>query len=433
MSFKRSVKSFAVANTVAAFAFAVPVTAQVAPNAGFGFGNLPAAAVNEAVIEDVAVNGAIRQIPAKNWLYVPNGSQPVRVQLTKLDGTKASELAGTVLSVVSPDATQSRFQVNDDGVVVFKPERTGVYSFISMGPQGHVAFPVVIRLGNEGGTDDGSAVDSGMTPTIKLSIFTLGASEASRAVSSYLPPSQWTLSDIDSPLVATGEITSTIDYRVNLSQTGRMEGQVVTLMQDRIVRQNIEGNNLLLYKNGELIARAISDELGRFAFEQLQPGNYGIICAGPGGYGAFGFEAVMPSLTTSKKSNETFVTKMVQQSPVAGPYTTADVLPIIPIPRPLITGLPALLRTDELIEEEIVMIQPEAAFAPVPGGGGAGFGGGPGGGFGGGGGGGGIGGAGGLLGLAGLGVAAALAASDSNDRVITNPTPDPATPANVLP
>lgn len=401
-----------------AFAFSLPATAQVIPDAGLGFDS--AVVVDDTGSEGLVPAVATRQLPAKNVVYLSDPTQSIQIRLIQFDGTEASELVGSVLSIVAPDGGQTRYQINEQGVVAFKAELPGVHAFISMGPMGHIAFPVVIRFGSATQTDRETDDTAGITPTITLPIFTLNPGEASRAVSSFLPPSKWALSDIDGPLVAKGEVTSTFKFRVNLSQDGRMEGQVVTLMRDSLVRRHIESNNLLLYQNGELLARAISDALGRFAFEGLQPGNYGIICAGPGGYGAFGFEAILPTLSTSTKNGETFVTTLVQQTPVDGPFSTGDVLPIVPIPPPLVEGLRAILRSEDLIDEEIL----EAGYTPAPGGGG---------GFGGGGAGGAMGGAGGLLGLAGLGVAAALAASDSNDSVITNTVPDPATPGNVLP
>lgn len=421
MSLKRSLKTFAFANTVAAFAITLPVSAQGLPEAVRGVEAAPT-----VVAEEVAVAAIVRQIPSENVLLVPDPAQPIRVQLTKFDGTEASELAGTALSVVSPDSTSTRYKVNEQGAVVFKVEKSGLYALITSSPMGHAAFPVVIRIADQENQESSAA-----TPTIMLPLLNLGPGEALRAVNSFLPPTKSTLSDIDTGLVASGEATLTIDFRVNLSDAGRLEGQVVTLMRDALVDQNLAGNNLLLYKDGELLARAISDSLGRFAFEELKPGNYGIICAGPGGYAAFGFEAILPMLSTALKSQETLVSALVQQPPASGPFSSGNVLPIVPIPRPLVPGLPALLRGNDQAQDPLA--QPQSAFAPVPGGGGAGVGGG-GGGFGGGGAGGGMGGAGGLLGLAGLGVAAAAAASDSNnDRVITNPTPDPATPSNVLP
>ncbi len=424
MSLKRSLKSFALANTVAAFAISLPASAQGVADTPFGDDPVP-----QAAAENIDFAGAIRQLPAKNSLYVPNPSEPIRVQLMKFNGTNASELAGTSLAVAGSDGSMTRYRVNEDGAVIFKAGKSGLYAFITSGPMGHAAFPVVIRLESLDTGEpfaDGAAV---AVPTISLPIFTLGAGEASRAVSSFVPPNAWTLSDIDVSPATMGDVTSTVDFRVNLSETGRMEGQVVSLMRDGLVKQSLEGNNLLLFKDGELVARSISDPLGRFAFEELAPGAYGIICAGPGGYAAFAFEAVMPALSASLKNGETLVAMKLQQAPTPGPFSSGDVLPIVPIPSPVVPGLQALLRSPE--EGDELPLETEAAFAPVPGGGGAGFGG-PGGGFGGGGG-GGMGGAGGLLGLAGLGIAAAAAASDSNDRVIVNPTPDPATPANVLP
>jgi hypothetical protein len=423
MSLKRSLKLFALAN-VGAFAISLPASGQGVVDTPFADDPAP-----QAVAENIELADASRQIPAKNSLYVPNPAEPIRVQLTKFNGTSASELVGTALAIASPDGSVKRYKVNEDGAVIFNVEKSGLYAFITSGPMGHAAFPVVIRLdefeGREAKTD--SVVVA--TPTITLPIFSLGRGEASRAVSSFLPPTSWQLSDVDASLVSTGDVTATIDFRVNLSENGRMEGQVVTLMRGGLVKQSLEGNNLLLYKDGELVARAISDSLGRFAFEELTPGAYGIICAGPGGYAAFAFEAVMPALSASLKTGETLVSTRLLQGPVPGPFATGDVLPIVPIPSPAVPEFATLLRSSEELDE--LPLEGDAAFAPVPGGGGAGFGG-PGGGFGGGGG-GGMGGAGGLLGLAGLGIAAAAAASDSNDRVIVNPTPDPSTPFNVLP
>lgn len=423
MSLKRSLKSFALANTIAAFAISQPATSQgvVLP--------FNAESAVPAVVESVASVVAARQIPAQNSLFVSDSTEPIRVQLTKFDGNSDSKLFGSALAVVSPDGSVTRFKVNEDGAVIFKVEKPGIYAFITSGPMGHAAFPVVVRTGVAGSGQEHAGDVAIATPTITLPIFTLGVGEAYRAVGSFLPPSTWTLSDIDTALVGTGEVTSTTDFRVNLSEIGRMEGQVMSLMREGLVKQSIEGNNLLLYKDGELVARSISDPLGRFAFEDVEPGAYGIICAGPGGYAAFAFEAVMPALSATIPNRETLVNTMVQQPPVGGPFSSGDVLPVVPIPLPSVPGLAAFLRDPNESEEQPLPLEAEAAFSPVAGGGGAGFGGGGAGG----GGGGSMGGAGGLLGLAGLGIAAAAAGSDSGDRVIVNPTPDDATPANVLP
>jgi hypothetical protein len=376
-------------------------------------------------VEEVPATQAERYFLLKKALFVSDANLPVRVQLTKLDGTTAKELAGSAVTVVFPDGEQRRFKANNQGAIVFKVRESGLYAVIKQGPMGHAAIPVAVRVGDKPDEDADSKALIDPTPTISLPVFTLGANEALRAVNSFVPPGNATLSDIDKALVVAGELTPSPNYLVNLSDTGRLEGQVLTLLRSELNARNLEGNNLLLYRDGQLLSRAITDSLGRFAFEELEAGHYGIICAGPAGYAAFAFEALVPALIASTSKRETLVNTLAQQAIPAGPFADGNVLPVTPIPRSFVPGLASLLRETELPEEQT--LPADAAFAPVPSGGGAGFGG-PGGG------GGGIGGAGGMLGLATLGVAAAIAASDSNnDRVITNPSPDPATPANVLP
>jgi len=203
-----------------------------------------------------------------------------------------------------------------------------------------------------------------------------------------------------------------------LSSGGRLEGQIGSLMVSELLVPSLEGNNLLIFRDGKLVVRAISDAQGRFAVEGLKPGNYGIICVGPGGYAAFGFEAIEPNPVSATESKETLVVKMDDAPPTAGPFGSGNVLPVLPIPLPMLPELADILRDGD---ENQLPVNP-LTVSPIPGGGAAGFG------AAGGSGGTGMGGAGGLLGLAALGAAAAAAASDSNDRVIINPTPNPSTP-----
>jgi hypothetical protein len=399
-------------------ACATALAVALISNSAYSQGNNPAA---PGSVETIPVADGARQIPAKNTLIVPDPSEPIRVQLVKFDGTDAAEFAGLGLTVVSPDTSDRRYKINNQGAVVFKVEKSGLYALIISGPMGHAAMPVAIRIAE---SSDGEAANERVayvTPTINLPVFSLAAGEALRAARSYLPPSKSTLADIDSDLVTSGDLAITTDFRVNLSDAGRLEGQLISLLQDDLAKRSLDGNNLLLYRKGKLHARAISDPLGRFAFENLEAGTYGIICVGSIGYAAFAFEAVMPTMLANTENREILVALAAQQPPAG------NALPVVPIPGSLVPNLPSLLQDPDQPSEDPFPPQPDAALSSVPGGGGAGFGGA-------GGGGGGLGGGGGMLGLAALGVAAALAASDSNnDRVILNPAPDPATPANVLP
>lgn len=400
MGVDRLLKSWALACGVAVTGLSA--SAQELPGAVFG--------ADAGGIENLAPTSTSRQLPAKNVLNLPNLSSPIHVQMAKIGGGNPAEFAGSTLIVISPDSRSARYAADSRGVVKFQAKQVGLHALVTTGPYGHAAFPIIVRTTS---VDEEVFAASGSQPTITLPIFTLLPGEASRALRSFVPPRKFAATDLDASLVASGELMPTRDFQVDLSEAGRLEGQVMTLLRQDLIGQSLAGNNLLLFKNGELQARSISDSMGRFAFENLKPGSYGIICAGPGGYAAFGFEAMMPSMSASIGNRKQFVSTLAQTAPPSSP---GGLLPVVPIPSPFTSAIPESFQDED--EEPMLA---DAAFSPVAGGGG----GGPGGG---GSGAGGIGDAGGLLGLAGLGAALAAAASRSNnDRVIVIPTPDPAT------
>jgi len=366
------------------------------------------------VAESVVASAGVRIVPEENVVDLQESRSAVRVQLAQFNGAPAAALQGTVVTLIEPNGKLKRFGADEQARVVFNAQTPGVYAVICSGPTGHAAFPVIVRTGS------GKVSASDSAPTVLVPLFDLPRGEALRAVNSFLPPLSPSISrrDIDGDVVANEEPTQTRPFLINLSSGGRLEGQVGSLMVDDLLVQSLEGNNLLFFRDGKLVVRAISDAQGRFAVEGLSPGSYGIICVGPGGYAAFGFEAVQPNPVTATPSKETLVVKMDDAPPADGPFISGSVLPVLPIPLPMLTDLADILRAGD---ESELPVDP-LAVSPIPGGGAAGFG------AAGGGGGTGMGGAGGLLGLAALGAAVAAAASDSNDRVIINPTPNPSTP-----
>lgn len=358
---------------------------------------------------------------------VQSGSE-VRLTLARFDRAAIDSFTGTSLTIVSADGRRSRFQADSQGVVRFKAPTPGIYGLITSGTAGHMAIPLIVR---ERGKDVGP---SSRRSNVLLPTFGVDPSEPIRAFNSFLPPgsSTMSLSDLDSDLINTGRVIPTYRYRVFLDSQGRMRGQVLSLMRSEWVLPTIARSNILIFKEGKLLARAITDDVGRFEVENLAPGNYGLISAGAGGYAAFAFEALARNEIASHSGPETFVStfQVASSDELIAQIGSGDILPVVPIPQPLIPELATILRDEEetpLIEE----ISP--SMSPIPGAGGGFAGGGPGGGLGGGGGGfggggGGFGG-GGLLGLAGLGAAVAAAASGSSgDRVITTPTASPASP-----
>jgi uncharacterized membrane protein YgcG len=354
---------------------------------------------------------------------VQAGSE-IRLTFSSFDPFVAKSFAGTSLTIVSADGRRRRFQADSQGIVRFKAPTPGIYGLITSGAAGHMAIPLVVR---ERGVDAGR---SSARASVLLPTFGIDPSEPIRAVNSFLPPGSSTMSlaDLDSELISSGRIIPTNRYRVFLDSQGRIRGQVLSLMRSEWVMPAIARSNILIFKEGKLLARAITDDTGRFKIENLAPGNYGLISAGAGGYSAFGFEALARNELADHSGPETFVStfQVANSDELAAQIGSGDVLPVEPIPQPLIPELATILRDEE---ESPMMEEMSPSMSPIPGAGGGFGGGGPGGGGGGFGGGGGGFGGGGLLGLAGLGAAAAAAASgSSDDRVITTPTASPASP-----
>jgi len=350
--------------------------------------------------------------------YAVQSGGEIRLTFSRFDQKLSDSFARTSLTIVSPEGRRNRFEPDSQGIVRFKAATPGIYGLIASGTAGHMAIPLVVR---ERGNDSKPA---SARADVLLPIFGVDPSEPIRAVNSFLPPGGPTmsLSNLDTQLINTGRVIPTYRYRVFLDSQGRMKGQVLSFMRSEWVRPSVAATNILIFKDGKLLSRAITDDAGRFRIDNLTPGNYGLISAGAGGYAAFAFEALAPNELATRSVPETYVStlQLAGSEELVAQIASGEVLPVKQIPQPLIPELGAILRD----ETEETLIEPSPGMSPVPGAGG-GFGGG---GSGGGGSGGGFGGAG-LLGLAGLGAAIAAAASGSSgDRVITIPPASPASP-----
>lgn len=397
-------------------------------------------AVGDSAVGDSAATA--RSIPHDNSVVVASASQPVRVRLAAFDLDEAN-LAQSTVTLVTPTGAAVNHAVGSDLSFTFQPSDAGLYALIVNGPQGHAAFPIAVRFANTG---DSAQDLAGSAAEVRLQLFRLAPSEADRAARAFLPAVANARADLDQAFITAGAIAPSQQYRVQLSPQGRVVGQVVSLLVPGSIGQVIQGNNLLLYKDGRVVQRTVSDDQGRFVFEGVQPGYYGVIGAGPGGYAAFGLQAVAADDLAADAANPTTLVSTL--AGVAGhqPLFAGECLPVVMVPQshcpsvvaPVedfaccgvdgcgeIVGCGCDLGVDGLGDPDgLAGFGSYGAGYGYGGYSGGGFGGGGGGGFGGGGFGGG-----GLLGLAGLGAAAAIAASDNDDRVIVVE----ASPASVLP
>ena len=385
-----------------------------------------ASAVDGARLVATSLQDEPRTIPEDNTAVFSRVDRKVRFQLVKFSGATSDMLAGTSVTVIDPNGTETRLTADAEGFATLEDAKPGLHALVVTGENGHIALPMALREGDVPAVDENDPALAA-APAVKLPLMDIDPSELVRVTSSYLAPgTSGAYEDIDSEFVSTGQVTQGLQYRVRLGNDGTLEGQVLSMLRSGLTTYGVEGTNILIYRGNELVQRTIADKFGKFTVGGMVPGVYGLCGIGAAGYAAFGFEAYNAAAIAQSGNGHTLVSVAKMQA--------GSVLPVVLIPPAMV---PAVVRQ---IRDASPPFFGDAGAPGFPGGGGFGAPGGVGagapagfgGGFGGAAGGaaGGLGGAGGLLGLAAIGgIAAAVLGSndDNNDDFV----PAPATNARL--
>jgi hypothetical protein len=357
-------------------------------------------------------------------VYASQAQKQVELRLTGLPTSAEGEQIQTSVLLIRPDGTSARVAVSPEGSVLVDDVKAGLHAAFVLSPIGHAAIPFVVR------EESGEADDNAAPAVITIPAFQLSMGMVNRAVNSFLPPfaeKDWAES-LNRSLLETGKVIPTHRYQVHLNAQGEMEGQIFPLLVPEVFSRKVGGTNILIHRDGEVVARTLSDESGRFIVKDLKPGHYGLVAAGVVGYAAFAFDAVEGDITTELSKSTTTGNSLYTLVSTARSANAAEtliaavsqgsILPVAPIPSGLVPGdmfaTPMEGCTDcgMPIEEGCETCGGIAGGCGAPSSG-VGHGGGGGGGMGGG-----IGGIGSLLGLAGL---VGLAGIDDGNKVVPLP------------
>lgn len=380
-----------------------------------GFATPPASADESATLVATALQDEPRKIPEDNTAYFSRADRKVRFQLVKLSGVGNEMLASTSVKVIGPSGEQAMLTADANGIATLENAKPGLHALVVAGETGHVAVPIALR-------EDGQA-DAVKASTAKLTLMDIDPQEVVRVTSSYLSPEiGGTYEDIDSSFVTTADVSQGLQYRVRLGDEGTLDGQVYSVLRSGVSTAGVEGTNVMIYRGNTLVARTTADQFGKFSVDEMAPGVYGLIGAGPAGYAAFAFEAYdAAAIATSSQNRETLVSVREESKLAAAENNIArgSVLPGLLVPPSMVPAVVEQIQLAGFVPGaefvEAPLAAPMAPFGQAPFGGAAGAGGG----FGGGGAAGGAaaGGAGGLLGIAAIGgiAAAAIASSDDDD------------------
>jgi hypothetical protein len=357
-------------------------------------------------------------------VYATQAQKQVELRLTGLPTSAEGQEIQTSVLLIRPDGTSARVGVSPEGSVLVDDVKAGLHAAFVLSPIGHAAIPFVVR------EESGEADDNVAPAVITIPAFQLSMGMVNRAVNSFLPPfaeKDWA-ENLNRSLLETGKVIPTHRYQVHLNAQGEMEGQIFPLLIPEVFARKVGGTNILIHRDGEVVARTLSDESGRFIVKDLKPGHYGLVAAGVVGYAAFAFDAVEGDITTELSKSTTTGNSLYTLVSTARSANAAEtliaavsqgsILPVAPIPSGLVPGdmfaIPMEGCTDcgMPIEEGCETCGGIAGGCGAPSSG-VGHGGGGGGGMGGG-----IGGIGSLLGLAGL---VGLAGIDDGNKVVPLP------------
>ncbi len=82
-------------------------------------------------------------------------------------------------------------------------------------------------------------------------------------------------------------------FQVSLTSDGNLEGRIASLTGDQDQPIRLQEMNAFLLLNDEIYSRVTVQEDGNFVFNSIEPGVYGFAAAGPDGFAAMSFQAVV--------------------------------------------------------------------------------------------------------------------------------------------
>jgi len=393
-----------------------------------GFVGPTASADENSTLVATVLQDEPRKIPEDNTAYFSRADRKVRFQLVKLSGVGNEMLASTNVKVIGPAGEQAMLTADANGIATLENAKPGLHALVVAGETGHVAVPIALREQADG-VVGANAVSAS---TAKLTLMDIDPQEVVRVTSSYLSPEiGGVYEDIDSSFVSTADVSQGLQYRVRLGDEGTLDGQVYSVLRSGVSTAGVELTNVIIYRGNTLVARTTADQFGKFSVNQMAPGVYGLIGAGPAGYAAFAFEAYdAASVATASQDRETLVSarEEVELAAFDNNMARGTMLPVLLVPPSMVPAVVEQIQLAGFVQGaefvEAPLAAPMTPFGQAPFSGAAGAGGGSGGGSGGGAAGGGIGG---LLGIAAIGgIAAAAIASNDDD-----PSPIIASPAGI--
>ncbi len=310
----------------------------------------------EVAVRWVAINRAdqVPQLPADNIARFTAESRQVSVSLDMLGSADGStSLAGTNVTVVDSLGATREFTANANGVITIDEVSAGPHAIVASTDNAHGASLFVFEPSGQ----DAIGAELISPQPARMTLMSISGEGLMPLIDDYL-----TVTDsspfADDDREATLPTGSSFGYQVEIGPNGELNGQVTTIAAgDR----TLAGVTIVILKNGQPVARDVTDVDGRFAMKGVRPGVHGLVAAGPAGYAAFAFDAVSSDSVTRRGDDSPY--RLV--STMMAPATT---LPVALIPSSFVPAVVNSIQDDyPAVSKNSVIAKAKAANAAAAG------------------------------------------------------------------
>lgn len=257
-----------------AMLFALPIVATAAASAHqFLTDNAPIAEATTSMVS----NSGLISVQRSHTISL-NESGSIEGRVASIDvGSKANGLSDLKVFLVSNGEIQAETVTDVDGLFSLSNIAEGVYSFVATGESGFAAYGVRVVANN--GSDTVNQMEAAaVSPQ---------AAVVKRILQKQLPSD--IAQEIMDNAVVSEEAARVVGSNKVSVKDGILVGHVVPILGEVAL---VDGTSVFLIKGNEQIAEVTADDTGSFAIEDVEPGVYDFVAAGPTGFAAVSFEAV---------------------------------------------------------------------------------------------------------------------------------------------
>ncbi len=271
-----------------------------------------------------------RRLPVDNSAMFTAASRKVSIALDILaSGEDKSSLAGTMVTVVDGAGNAREFTANDAGIVTIDNVTEGPHAIVASTDEAHGSSLFVFQ------EEKSDAFESDLVEAkpARMTMLSVSGDGLIPIINEYLK-------DSDASPFADDELGSSVatgaafGYQVELGPNGELNGQVISVGAGN---RSLAGTTVVILKDGQAVARDVTDADGRFSMLGVRAGVHGLVAAGPAGYSAFAFEAVAGNAITNTWSNSEF--RLVSTVAMA-----AKNLPVVLIPPKMVPAVITSIR-----------------------------------------------------------------------------------------